>query len=207
MSLQTRLSALITAIGADIKKFSTDRTLVTSLPTTGPDGGALQDGQECRYLADATNGIVWNLKYKLSATKWYFIGGGSLFAEVDANESRAIAVLVWADITTVGPSITVPLAGDYMVEWGANINAPANYAANSAGAVLISVGGTQDGNTNITFGTGPAGGTGNAEQSTVSAARKLTLTAAQVLKLQYNSAGTAFSFRWRWLKITPIRVS
>jgi hypothetical protein len=78
MSLQTRLSSLITAIGADMKALQSAQTLVTSLPTTGPSGGALVDGQECRYLADATNGVVWNLKYKSSASKWYFIGGSSL---------------------------------------------------------------------------------------------------------------------------------
>jgi hypothetical protein len=94
-----------------------------------------------------------------------------------------------------------------MVEWGFNISAPANYAANSLGASILDVAGTDDNNTATSFGTGPAGGTGNGEQSNLSNARKMTFTATQVVKMQYMSAGSSFSFRWRWLKITPIRVS
>jgi hypothetical protein len=206
MSLQTRLSALITAIGADMKALQSAQTLVTSLPTTGPSGGALVDGQECRYLADATNGIVWNLKYKSSVSKWLFIGGSSLSNRVDTNETKAVAA-GYADITTVGPSVTVPLAGDYLVEWGMDAVIPANYAANTFASVELSVGGVLDVNTGLSYGPGPAGGVGNSAQANLAGARKMTFTAAQVVKMQYNSTTTACNFRWRWLKITPIQVA
>lgn len=201
MSLQTRLSSLITAIGADIKALQTNGNIVSSLP------GSPVNGQECNYLADSTNGVVWRLKYRTASSKWHFIGGGSMSHSVDASESRAVVALTWADLTTVGPTLTIPLAGDYIVEFGCNVLAPTGYVANASGGAIINVGGTLDGNTNITFGTGPAGGAGNGEQSNISYARKMTFTAAQVVKMQYISAGSAFNFRWRWLKITPIQVS
>src|SRR4030095_11342304 len=46
--------------------------LVSALP------GSPFDGQEIYYLADATNSVIWHLRYRAgssSAYKWEFIGG------------------------------------------------------------------------------------------------------------------------------------
>jgi len=53
--------------------------VVSSLPSSPVNG------QDCYYLADATNGVVWHLKYRsasASTFKWEYVGGGSLHAEV-----------------------------------------------------------------------------------------------------------------------------
>jgi hypothetical protein len=176
---------------------------VTALPTTGPSGGALQDGQECYYLADAATGTVWHLKYRAAEAgsfKWYYVGGSPLLKTVDAVQSTSS--LTYVDLTTAGPSITVPLAGDYEMEMsavcagtgGANrcfVTPKKNAAAvNDADGSEVSVAG---GSTN----------TGNAFRR-----KKLTgLAANDVFKLQYaNLNATAVDYGYRSLQMTPIRV-
>lgn len=86
--------------------------VVTSLPI------APVDGQECYFLADATAGVNWHLKYRAasaSAYKWEFIGGGYLFARQGAAFTAATGSGAYADPGASMPTVTVPLAGDYDV--------------------------------------------------------------------------------------------
>jgi hypothetical protein len=88
--------------------------LVTSLPS------APIDGQEIRYVADATNGVIWNLRYRAASSstyKWEFIGGGSLM-------DYQSGVLSFTDNTFGGavantPSVTVNIPGVYLIQFGA----------------------------------------------------------------------------------------
>lgn len=94
---------------------------VTSLP------GAPYDGQVINYLADATNGIVWRLRYRSTAPapyRWEFIGGSQLLAEVlpGVNLSGPASGSNYMDIPgSPGPTLTMPLAGDYELEFGATV--------------------------------------------------------------------------------------
>lgn len=88
--------------------------LVTSLPS------APIDGQEIRYVADATNGVIWNLRYRAASSspyKWEFIGGPpvtTVSPVYPASQSNSS----YTNITS-GPTFTVPLSGDYIVNhWG-----------------------------------------------------------------------------------------
>jgi hypothetical protein len=86
---------------------------VTALP------GSPLDGQEVYYVADATNGVNWHLRYTAAITKWVLVGGQPLQV-YDVNQvTRASAS--FGDFSTAGPSLTIPLAGDYMVEWTTNV--------------------------------------------------------------------------------------
>jgi hypothetical protein len=127
----TQMTTLAASIDAQLL------TTVTSLP------GSPVDGQRCLYLADATNGVVWDLRYRSasgSTFKWEFVGGGDLTATVATQESTSTGA--FADLTTVGPSITVPLAGDYLVRFGARIGPQANsqsYMAPALGATAAAI--------------------------------------------------------------------
>jgi len=87
-------------------------TLTISRASTGTQSGSYtvqpQDGDEVFYVADATNGVHWHLRYRSGQTyPWEFVGGSSLTADktsVSGNSS-------WQLTTGVGPAI--PLAGDY----------------------------------------------------------------------------------------------
>jgi hypothetical protein len=83
--------------------------LVTALPASPVDG------QECDYLADAANGVVWHLKYRAasaSAHKWELVGG----AELESHQTggiAAIAAVAGTNAVVPGVAVVVPLAGDY----------------------------------------------------------------------------------------------
>ncbi|GIV03984.1 MAG: hypothetical protein KatS3mg015_2814 [Fimbriimonadales bacterium] len=80
-----------------------------------------RDGQPYAYVADSSKGIVWRFMYNAdsgSQYKWEFIGGAP--AQVAASGNVSTTSASWQDLG--GPSLTVPLAGDYLVQFGAEFN-------------------------------------------------------------------------------------
>lgn len=177
---------------------------VTSLPTTGPGGGALVDGQECYFIADSASGVAWHLKYRAAEAgsfKWYCVGGVPLFDAVDTAQTKATTA--YGDLTTVGPSVTVPLAGDYIMEMSATV---ASLVA--AGNRLFISPKKNAGATADTEGAETSPGGGSLNTDVAYRRRKLTnLAAGDVFKLQYGALNaTSHSFGNRTLQIMPIRV-
>jgi hypothetical protein len=84
---------------------------VTSLPATP------NDGNECYYLADATNGVLWHLKYRAgsaSTYKWEVAGASPLVN--NANGGTLSTALAFGDLASGAIPVVVPLAGDYIVD-------------------------------------------------------------------------------------------
>jgi len=172
--------------------------LVTTLPPTPIDG------QEIRFLADATNGVVWNLRYRAassSAYKWELIGGSPLYAEVMALET--VNSTTYVDLATVGPAVALPLAGDYMVTIGARIwgdqpnsNPVMSYAIGATAAVDADA---LDHNQ-----VAPAG----AFALTASRERRKTGLGAVTLTAKYKRGTVACSLNAmnRWMSVRPVRV-
>ena len=83
---------------------------VTSLPSSPANG------QEVYYAADASNGVIWHLRYRSAASgsyKWEFVGGSALFATTSGTTTTS------GSLTSISsPSITVPLSGDYRITFG-----------------------------------------------------------------------------------------
>lgn len=108
------LKALAERLDVAVPAAAVPPPLVTALP-----GGAV-DGQEIYYLADATNGVIWHLRYRLgsgSPYKWEFLGGPPLIAR---SIGRATQTFALKQLTYAAPpspvSLTLPaLAGDYDV--------------------------------------------------------------------------------------------
>jgi hypothetical protein len=90
-------------------------TFETSLPSPAADG------QEIYYRADSTNGVIWHLRYRNafnggSATApWEYVGGSILSARDTSTRSTSSGTYQ----TTGSPSVTLPLAGDYEITFGA----------------------------------------------------------------------------------------
>lgn len=168
--------------------------LVTSLPSNAIDG------QEVRYLADNTNGIIWNLRYRAgssSAYKWEFIGGPSLSAFVSAVGQQT-TTSTFQDLS--GPTITLPLAGDYDLYADAGLNDPTN----SLCLLTISINGTA-----ISYFTREYNVGYNGFQTSI-INRATSLTASTVVRPQYwTSVAQSAGFGWGNSHITaiPIRVS
>lgn len=79
------------------------------------------DGQEVYYqsTAMATDGVVWHLRYRAAAAgsyKWEYIGGGPQVNSSNVQQSLTIASASVHQTYTSGPTLTLPLAGDYMIQ-------------------------------------------------------------------------------------------
>lgn len=163
------------------------------------------DGQEIAYMPDPSNtqgngSVVWLLKYRASDNKWYFIGGSPLHVEVAAEESRASTS--YGVLGTAGPSITLPLAGDYMVEQGAAV-----YTAGTNSYIYMSydIGATAASDLDALEMRGT--GTGNLPQMAGSRRKRKTgLAAGTVLASRYRASVTSAAFKNRWMAVTPLRL-
>lgn len=166
------------------------------------------DQQECQYVSDAAGGIKWHLKYRAgssSAYKWEYIGGSSLFAEVETNETCNSDAVI-RDLATVGPSLVPPLNGDYEFELGASMSANPGGAGAPEGYCYLNVNGTTDTLT-LTPCIG-ANGVSTGTQSGARMKRKTGLTGGQTVKLVYqgNSTGGSLAVSRRWIRCRPVRV-
>lgn len=88
----------------------------------------------CTIIADAANGVFWRFVYDGEGEfKWKCIGGPPLIAEVQTFEKTASKA--FTDLTTKGPKLTLPLAGDYDIEVLATCSLPSYEEAVMAYAI------------------------------------------------------------------------
>jgi hypothetical protein len=170
--------------------------------TTTSVPGSPTDEDEFTYPADTTNGAMWRFKYRSasgSAFKWEFIGGSYMSATVETSEGNSLAT--YADLATVGPSITVPRAGDYEVEFGITAIGGGGNAVWVAVKKAAAATSDNDG-VPVGYGMATPGSAGG---------RKLIVTglaASDVLKLQYRGAiAAAWTCSRRWIAVRPVRIS
>jgi hypothetical protein len=157
------------------------------------------DGDEVHLVVDATAGIVWHLRYNAgsaSSYKWEFLGGAALFSEVATAEGTAAA---YADLATVGPSIVLPRAGDYIVAHGFDFlgatggaNGYMSYQIGATAAVDADAVEVADDGTSWT-------------QASVSREQLKTGLTAVTLTAKYKGSGN--NARNRWMRVTPRRIS
>lgn len=170
---------------------------VAGLPAAGTNG------QVIYYTADGTNGIIWQFRYRAasaSSFKWEFVGGQPLMVSVNNSgiqgTSETTASASYADLATVGPSVTPPLSGDYLVE----IGCLANHASNT-GCMSYQIGATGAADADgIWFGTGAN------YANHYNPRLKTGLTGGAALLCKYKTLGGTADYRNRWIKITPVRV-
>lgn len=176
---------------------------VAALPSSPLDGYEI-------YYADAamqTAGIAWHLRYNnasASAYKWEFLGGAPFFSEV--TTSQGISTTTYADLATVGPSVTLPVAGDYDVEWGTR-----SYLTTAGVSAMmgISIGGAAvvAGDEIDHYSSTVTAGASDADHES-RCRRKAALASGAVLLAKYKSGtgGVTAQFLHRYLKVTPVRV-
>lgn len=177
---------------------STPIPLVTALPTTG-----LFDGMEVIFTDSLTAGLYfWRFRYVAArpTNKWVFVGGAPAFSQVDTNQSTTSST--YADLGTVGPDLTVPIAGLYVVEIGFAENSStsgnnlymsysvAGAAVNDLDGIVIRTTGGSNGDI----------GRGN------SRANRRTLAAGATLVSKYKVFSGDGQFGNRWMRLTPVAV-
>lgn len=192
------------AIIREFKRTFLEPDFVTDLPSDP------RDKQEVFYLADGANGVVWHLAYRANAPsspKWVYLGGPPLFAHVPDFESRTSAT--YGDLATVGPSITLPLAGDYDFEYGATTYSNPNTAGMWAARMSLSIGGAAAVDADAMWleheGTDAASEMISVAETT--RRRKTGLAASDAVVAKYASDGVADRYWFeRWLAVRPVRV-
>lgn len=169
--------------------FGNDVTLPAS-----PSNGQL-------FSLSLDGGFVWNFRYNAqssSSYKWEFVGGPPLIAEVAASESTTAG---YVDLTTDGPSVDIPLDGEYICYFGAFFVSSSPTTVGGNIRVYNSTSSTQ---------VAAMGDFLNAVGEPNPYYRTTSITAtAGTHKLQYKisfNPGTS-TFSLRTIHVTPIRVS
>lgn len=170
---------------------------VTSLP------GSPTDGLEVYYAADATTGVVWHLRYRAAiagAQKWECVGGSPLWAESYAD-SPSVTSTTYVDVGSP-PQVTVPLAGSYMVDWGArsagSVATAQIWTALKRGAAAAD---DADGAT-----TQPAGANYIGAGQSMRRKRFDALAAATALRMQHKVNTGSMLISQRWISAVPVLV-
>jgi hypothetical protein len=169
--------------------------LVTALPSSP------ENGDQC-VLTDSLTAPTysWLLQYvsAKSTNKWQFIGGSPLVAEVATSQTSSSTS--YAALATVGPSITVPVAGDYLVGIGAFF---LNAVTGQVGRMSYDIGGTGAVDADAIYGADIASsplGPGH-----LSRIQKKSLTAVALVSKYKTNTGT-YTWADRWMHLTPVAV-
>lgn len=169
----------------------------TALPASAVDGDQF-------ILVDSTTAptYAWLLQYVAakSSNKWQFIGGSQISAEVGIGETTASTS--YAALTTAGPSIAIPVAGDYYVAVGYMNNTQAT--AQGLGYMSYDIGGTgasdNDAANSLSL------STTQAELVNAFRRRKKTGLTAVTLTAKYKTTAGTHGFSNRWMEVIPIAI-
>jgi len=138
----------------------------------------------------------WHLKF-YSDSYWYFLGGVALYTQ-DPNTRTGTTASTYD--TTGAPSVTLPLAGDYDIEFGAQSVLSVEAGTND-GRIGLHVNGTL---TNQAFWRMTASGQGSAGSTPI---RRTGITAGHVVAARYSGwAGLDVAFSQLFISAIPVRV-
>lgn len=170
-----------------------NQSIVTALPTDADEGDQI-------VYDTGTAGVRWHLVYDTSdgtTYPWLFIGGAPLLTRVTTSETTTSAS--YAALSTAGPSVTVPLAGDYIVRIHSNTfnsGVATNYHSYDIGGT-----GAIDSN-------GIEGAVPSASYSHPGGAENLHtgVAASTAFVSKYKTTAGTATFRYRTMAVTPVRV-
>lgn len=174
--------------------------LVTTLPASP------YNGQVIDYLADATKGVVWRLRYRAasaSAYKWEVVGGSELTAERPAGTFDVITATSYAALGNA-VQVTVPLAGDYLLGWGGSIGQGTQDVSGFL-AIKLGAAATSD-NDAIPHQQRSATTSQNPLLPAARRVRRDGLSAGSVIAVQARVTGGAMTTDKNFLNARPVRV-
>lgn len=167
------------------------------------------DGDICFYQADAANGVIWMFRYNAnsgSALKWEYIGGGPLTAEVLTASTRANVAYGDPTAGTVGPSITLPLQGDYEITGSAKSEITATGVAAIVAAIKLGAAATSDNEIVSIINADSSAGAETKSEYGQRTIRRNGFAASDVVKMEYKASAGTGQWSIRNLSVRPIRV-
>lgn len=153
---------------------------------------------------DVHGALLWNLIYDNQGTyPWKCVGGAELYAAVGTGQT-VTGDNTWRDAATVGPSITLPLAGDYEFRWTLKAFSDASAASGGRASYAgLNINGTNPPDSYYLS----AAWTNSLADQTMPGRVKLTgMTASHVVKLRYQQNLGTMSIANRQLWARPVRV-
>lgn len=166
--------------------------MVTSLPSSADNGDEI-------VLTDSLSAGTyhWHLRYVAarSTNKWVFVGGSPAITSTTASEGTSSTA--YTALTTAGPSFTIPVAGDYLVEIVAQVT-----QSSAAGAAYMSyaIGATAAADTEAAVVTQSSTYIG----TITSKKNHSALAASTALVAKYRMSGGTGTFARRRMLVTPI---
>lgn len=182
---------------------------LASFPPSSPSDGDLVV-IELPSTYDPVGGkkLRWLVQYNASDAVWDFLGGPPLYAEVLTAEGISLSG-GYSDLATVGPSITIPRSGDYII----GVNAPmSGDSGPNSGAMSYQIGGTAASDNDSAEGVTAGGATGAIPFIGAGSTRfreKTGLAATNIVTAKYKNNGSSHTcfFGLRWLLISPVRIT
>lgn len=166
---------------------------VTALPVTP------YDGQEIYFVVDGAKDIIWHLVYSVTTLKWAFLGGAPLTSVIDAVQTLNLTAN-YTDLGTVGPDVTVPVAGTYLVEFGYT-------GRHSVAGQTIRASFSRGGTAAVDADDTDYDAQGASLFIPVSRSRPdVALIAGAVVRMKYKTSSNTATYANRWLKVTPQRI-
>lgn len=170
--------------------------VVTALPASPVEG------QEVILVDSLTAPTYqWHLRYLAAkaSNRWIFIGGAPQYAEVTASE--ACSSTTYVAMTTPGPILVIPVAGDYLIDHGFRLS---NNAAATWQAMSYDIGATPAVDADAAYASPGQGGASGSNHIQAMRRRRKTF-AALTLTAKYRVSG-GMSFADRWMSVTPVAV-
>lgn len=194
---ETEYAAMATVVGL-VRDFG----LVTELPTRAGRG------DRCTYLADAANGVAWELIHtgELVSYPWLKVGGPPLFAYSDTQRQLINDTgEVYKSLPTDPLSLTVPLGGDYDITVQAQIG-PGS-ATIITGIISYAIGATEANDAWSAMGTS-TDAFANAGDSVGGTRRHTGVAASAVIaeKVRNSPAVGTVNYLRRRIIVNPVRV-
>lgn len=170
-----------------------DFGLVSSLPAIAGKGDI------CRYIADSTNGVIWDLIYDGEGEyPWKKIGGPALRAEDSEVRSTKSAAFQ----TTGAPSVTAPLKMEFRAKIGAQYINKGEGSTTAQAEIALYIAGSGPNHTAYQIQTFTFEGS-SVERSTPT----ISAAAGNALQVRYAClSGVTFNFGRLFVEIDPIRV-
>lgn len=168
----------------------------TSIPASPSDGDQY-------VLTDNTTTptYAWLLQYSSTASKWIFIGGSPATQFITTSETSSSTG--YTDLATVGPSVTAPRSGTYMVRSFADARASTGGGADVYLGVKVGASAPVDLTRLMSNWQSAGAGSGGGGERQLSG-----VTASDVIKLQYRVGG-ALTGTWenRAISVIPVWVT
>lgn len=176
-------------------------TVITTMALASFPPAAPKNGDMVELIVNSTT--HWLLRYQASDGYWYFLGGPPLVAAISSGENKNGAT--YTNLATIGPSIAIPRPGDYIPALGFHGN-----IANNNGLTRMSfeIGGAAAVDADSVEFTSFATGGSVYNYTAVSRDLPAKTLAAVTCTAKYLTGATGIdTFKLRWMRFTPIRIT